>query len=127
MKVLTIIMRIFFGLILLLPVLGTLGVFPAPTADLYSPPGWAFMQALMNTGYIMPLIGVTCAVGLVLVLMNKTALAAVIVAPFTVNVVSFHLFLDNSFFSPAAIPAWVLLITDLYFLWVNKSKYRPLW
>ena len=55
------------------------------------------------------------------------ALAAVIVTPLTVNILCFHLFLDHSFFSPAAAPAWVLLVTNAYFLWLNWEKYEGLW
>lgn len=127
MKVLTIILRILLALVLLLPVLGTLGVFPPPTADLYTPAGWAFIEALMNTGYMMPLVGITCALCLVLVIMGKTALAAVLLAPLSVNVVLFHVMLDGTFFSPSAIPAWVLLLLNVYFLGVNRARYREMW
>jgi hypothetical protein len=127
MKIVNIILRILFGLVLLLPVLGALGVFPPPTADMYSPPGWAFMQALMSTGYMLPLIGVTCAVCLVLVIFGRTALASVLIAPLTVNIVLFHLVLDHSMLSPTALPAWVLLVTNAYFLWQNWGTYKTLW
>ncbi len=127
MKILRIILKVIFGLVLFIPVLGAIGVFPPPTADMYSPPGWAFMQALMATGYILQLIGLTCGVCLVLVIIGRTALAAVLVAPLTLNIVLFHLVLDHSMFSPAAIPAWVLLLTNAYFLWAERQKYRALW
>jgi putative oxidoreductase len=127
MKIVSIILRIFFGLVLLLPVLGTLGVFPPPAPEMYSPPGWAFMQAMMATGYLPQLIALTCAVTLVLVIMNRTALAAVLVAPLTVNILLFHLVVDRSMFNPSTLPAWVLLITNAYFLWENRGKYRSLW
>lgn len=127
MKILTIVLRILFVLVLLLPVLGTLGVFPSPTADMYSPAGWAFIQALMNTGYMMPLIGLTCFVCFVLVIIGRTALAAVVLVPFTVNVVLYHLLLEGNLFSAASIPAWALLLLNVYFLWVNREKYRSLW
>lgn len=127
MKILTIIMRVLLGLVLLLPILGTLGVFPAPTADMYSPSGWAFMQALMNTGYIMPLIGSVCFAALVCVVLNRTALAAIILLPFTVNVVLHHIFVDHSFLTASASLAHVLWVTNAYFLWLNWPKYRTLW
>ncbi len=126
MKALSIVMRVLFGLVLLLPVLGALGVFPAPTADLYTPQGWAFMKALMDTGYMMPLLGLTCFIGLVLVIMGRTALAAIIVAPMTVNVVLFHAFLDGTPVG-ALIPAGILLLCNAYFLWENRKKYKNLW
>lgn len=120
-------MKVLFGLLLLLPVLGVLGVFPQPTADMYSPPGWAFMQALMATGYMLPLVGITCAVCLVLLLIGRTALAAVIITPLTVNIVLFHLVLDHTMFTSSALPAWVFLICNAFFLWTEREKYRALW
>lgn len=126
MKALTIVMRVLFCLLLLLPVLGTLGVFPAPTADLYTPQGWAFMKALMDTGYMMPLIGILCAVSFVLVAMGRTALAAVLMAPFTLNVILFHAFLDGTPLT-ALIPATILFVCNAFFLWTNRAKYADLW
>ena len=126
MKILTIILRVLLGLVLLLPILGAVGVFPAPTADLYTPQGWAFINALMDTGYIMPLIGLLCFVCLILVIIGRTALAAVLLAPFTVNVVLFHFFLDGTPIG-ALVPAAVLLLLNAFFLWSERSKYRMLW
>ena len=127
MKILNVIMRILLILILVMPVLGTIGVFPPPTEDMFTPQGWAFISALMNTGYMMPLMGLLNVVCLILVIMNRTALAAVLLAPFTVNVILFHVFLDASPVSAAAIPAYVLLITNVFFLWWNWGKYEKLW
>lgn len=128
MKILNVIMRVFFTLILVMPILGTLGVFPAPTADLYSSTeGWAFMEALMNVPYIMPMIGLLCAACLILSFTGRIALAAVLLAPFTVNVMLFHIFLDATPVSAAAIPAYVLLVTNTFFLWKERRKYRELW
>ena len=127
MKILNVLLRILLVLVLLLPILGALGVFPPPTADLYTPPAWAFMQALMATGYMLPLITILSAVCLVLVAIGRTALAAVLLAPFMVNVVLFHVVLDTGLFSPAAIPADVLLILNAYFLWEGCEKYKVLW
>jgi len=127
MKVLTIVMKVLLILVLITPILGASGVFPAPTADLYSPSGWAFMEALMNSGYMFPLLALTAAVVIVLLIMNRTALAAIILAPYTVNVLCFHLFVDGTFFHPAASLGWVLILGNAYFLWLNRKKYKALW
>ncbi len=127
MKILNIVMRILLGLLLVTPILGATGVFPAPTADLYTPTGWAFMSALMASGYIMPLLGILCAMCVVLIAMNKTALAAILLAPMTVNVICFHAFVDTGLVSPSAIMGVLLLILNAYFLWVNRMKYKALW
>lgn len=120
-------MRVLLCLLLVTPILGTLGVFPAPTADLYSPDGWAMMQALMNSTYMMPLLGLLCFVCLVLVIMNKTALAAVLLAPMTVNVMLFHAVVDDNIFKISSIMGWMLFILNVYFLWINWDKYKTLW
>lgn len=127
MKILSIVMGVLMALVISTPILGATGVFPAPTADLYTPSGWAFMEALMNTGYMFYLIALTCAVTLVLLIMKKAALAAIIITPLTVNIVCFHTFIDGGFFTAAASLAWVLLITNVYFLWRNAETYKKLW
>lgn len=128
MKILTIVLRVLLGLLMVMPVLGTLGVFPPPTAEMYSDPaGWAFISAMMETGYMMPLIGVTFAVVLVLIILNKMALAAVILAPLTVNIVLFHVFLNVTPVSAESAMGWLLLVLNAYFLWVNRAKYKALW
>lgn len=127
MKILHWICRILLMLILIMPVLGTLGVFPSPTADLYTPQGWTFIEALMNSGYMMPALGIVFAVCLVLTIIGRTALMAVILAPLSVNVVLFHAFLDAGLFAPSAILANVLFLLNVYFLWENRAKYRTLW
>ncbi|MEK7137715.1 MAG: hypothetical protein AAB853_05535 [Patescibacteria group bacterium] len=53
MKILSLVLRILIGLFLLMPVAGAFGLFPEPTAEMYSPEGWAYMSALMATGYMM--------------------------------------------------------------------------
>lgn len=122
------ILRVLLGLILLIPILGAFGVFPAPTADLYSDPnGWAFMSALIVTGYMMPLIGLTCALALVLLVMNRTALMAVILAPLTLNVILFHIFLNVTPVSLESSLGWALFLLNAYFLWLNRAKYKTLW
>ncbi|MDD5054865.1 MAG: hypothetical protein PHZ00_01200 [Candidatus Peribacteraceae bacterium] len=127
MKVLNIILKVILCLLLVMPVLGSFGVFPPPTAEMYSPAGWEFMQALMATGYMMPLMGITFAVCLLLILFGRTPLAMIILAPLTVNIVFFHLIVDDSFFTLAASMAWVLLLLNAYFLWQSREAYRELW
>lgn len=127
MKIVRIVLRVLLCLVLLLPILGTLGVFPEPTADLYTPNGWAFMQALMASGYMMPLLGILCAVVFVLTAMNKTALAAVLLAPMTVNVIAFHAFVDTGILHPAASLGILLFALNAFFLWDNRATYRALW
>lgn len=127
MKIVNIIARILLGLLVLTPILGVTGVFPEPTADLYTPEGWAFMSALMATPHMFYLIALTCAAVLVLTIMNKMALAAVILAPLSVNIICFHAFVDTGLLSPSPILGELLFILNAYFLWANRAKYKALW
>ena len=127
MKTLNHVLRFILGLLLLMPTAGALGLFPEPSADMYSSiESWEFISALNSTGYMMPLITITTLLCALLLFANRTALAAVILAPFTVNVILFHLFLDASPISAAATPAYILLVLNIYFLWVNRNKYKVL-
>jgi hypothetical protein len=127
MNILRVVLRVLICLLLLIPVLGTLGVFPAPTADLYTPSGWAFMSALMNASYLMPTLAILCAVCIVLFAIGRTALAAILLAPLTVNVIGFHAFVDTGLFTPSATLGLLLLVLNAFFLWDNRRKYKVLW
>ncbi len=128
MKILNIILRVVLGLLLVSPILGALGVFPPPTADLYNTPeAFAFIEMLMATGYITYIIAIVFAICLVLVIMNRMALVALLLLPIVVNIVGFHLFLDGGLFTSGAIMANVLLLLNAYFLWQNWGRYKVLW
>lgn len=120
-------MRIIFGLLLVTPVLGALGIFPPPTPDLYNTPeGYAFIHMLFENGYIIYIMAIVCAMSVVLIATNRMALAALLILPITVNIISFHLFLDGGLFIGGAVMADVLLALNLYFLWKNRSQYKVL-
>ena len=127
MKIARIVLRVLLMLVLLMPVAGFFGFFPPPTAEMFTPEGWAFMSALMQTGYMTALMALTSFICVVLLAIGRTALAAIILAPFTVNVIAFHWFLDAAPIGSASIPAYVLLILNAFFLWENRNTYRGLW
>lgn len=127
MKILRIVLRVLICLLLVTPILGATGVFPAPTAELYTPSGWAFMSALLNSGYLMPLIAILCSVCIVLFAIGRTALAAILVTPLAVNVICFHAFVDTGLISPSASLGIPLMLITLFFLWDNRKKYAVLW
>ena len=83
----------------------------------------AFAGALMNSGYMMPLIGLTqLVVGVLLVVNRCVPLALVLFAPFIVNAVAFHVFLE-----PSGLPAaGVFLALELYLAWHYRAAFRPL-
>jgi hypothetical protein len=81
----------------------------------------AFAGALMNTGYMMQLIGVTQLIVGVLLLANRfVPLALALFAPFMVNSVAFHIFLERT-----GLPmSLVFLALELYLAWVYRAAYR---
>jgi hypothetical protein len=128
MKIFNFILRIILCLLLVIPILGAMGVFPPPTPDLYNTPeAFAFIDMLYQNGYIMYIMTIVFAVSIVLTLMNRMALVALLLLPLTVNIVSFHLFLDGGLLMSGALMADALLILNIYFLWQNRKRYAVLW
>ncbi|MBI2515437.1 MAG: DoxX family protein [Opitutae bacterium] len=83
----------------------------------------AFAGALAQTGYMMPLIGVTLLIVGVMLLTNRfVPLALALFAPFILNSVAFHLFLERS----GMIMAGVFLIMELYLAWVYRRAYASM-
>jgi len=116
-----IVVRILMGLPLFVFGLNSfLNFIPPPPVAL--PEGaLAFSNALVATGYMMPLIGITqLLVGLLLLANRFVPLALLLFAPFIVNSIAFHLFLE-----PSGLPmASVFLFFELYLAWVHRAAYR---
>jgi len=115
--------RLLLGLPLLVFGLnGFLNFIPPPPTPL--PAGAAaFAGALVNSGYMMQLIGAThLAVGAMLVSNRFVPLALALFAPFMVNSVAFHLFLEHSGLAMALI----FLAFELYLAWAYRSAFRPM-
>lgn len=128
MKTINIILRVVLALLIASPILGVLGVFPAPTADLYSTPeAFNFIRTLSESGYIMYIMAIVFAFCIFLIATNRMALAALLILPITVNIVGFHMFLDGGLFTAGAIMGNVLLLINIYFLWQNRVQYKVLW
>ncbi|MGE3278377.1 MAG: hypothetical protein AB7J40_01050 [Candidatus Altimarinota bacterium] len=127
MKTTNLVLRILLLLLLLIPIGGTIGLFPEPTADLYgTAESWEFMSALLQTGYMMPLIGGTFALCAVLLFTGHQALSALILLPLTVNIMAFHWFTNASPISAESSLGYLLLALNLYLLWYNRQKYQAL-
>ncbi len=95
---------------------------PQPTTPL--PEGAvAFASAMMKSGYMMRLIGVTQAIGGVLLLTNRfVPLALALIAPVIVNIFAFHIFLE-----PSGIPvASLLAALELYLVWTYRQSFTPM-
>jgi hypothetical protein len=112
--------RVLMGLPLLVFGLnGFLNFIPPPATPL--PEGAAaFVGALMKSGYMMQLIGGTqLIVGVLLVLNRFVPLALALFAPFIVNSIAFHVFLERSGLPMAAI----FLALELYLAWAYRNAY----
>ncbi len=83
----------------------------------------AFAGALMNTGYMMPLVmGTQLLVGVLLLLNRFVPLALALIAPIIVGIITFHLFLV-----PATIgPGVVVLALEGYLAWAYRRAFRPM-
>lgn len=82
-----------------------------------------FAGALANSGYMLQLIGATMLVSGVLLVINRfVPLALLLLAPFFVNSLAFHLCLERS-----GLPMAVIFVAlELYLAWVYRAAYRPL-
>ncbi len=127
MKKINIALRVILALLLFIPILGTLGLFPAPTRDLYnSDQGFNFIMILMESGYVMWMMSVVFLFSIILIFKNRMAIVALLLLPITLNIIGFHMFLDGGIFTGGAVMGNVLLLINLYFLYQNKDKYRAL-
>ena len=128
MKIFNIVLRVILALLLVSPILGTLGVFPAPTPDLYNTPqAFDFIMVLYSTKYIMYIQAIVFAVSIGLILTNRMALASLLILPVTVNIICFHAFLDGGLFTAGASMADALFLLNIYFLWQNRHVYKTLY
>jgi len=101
---------------------GFLNFIPQPETPL--PEGaMAFAGALVATGYMMQLIGATLLVVGTLLLVNRfVPLALALFAPFIVNSLAFHFFLERTGLPMAVIFAGF----ELYLAWSYRAAFRPM-
>jgi putative oxidoreductase len=83
----------------------------------------AFAGALFNTGYMMQLIGATQLISGLMLLANRfVPLALVLLAPFFVNSLAFHIFLEHS-----GLPmALIFCALELALAWTYRRAYTTL-
>jgi hypothetical protein len=112
--------RILLGLPLFLSGLsGLLKLLPQASAPM-AEGAMEFSMALINTGYMLPIIFVTQFIVGALLLSNRfVPLALVLLAPFIVNSMGFHIFLEHTGLPIAA----VFLVLELYLAWQYRRSY----
>jgi uncharacterized membrane protein YphA (DoxX/SURF4 family) len=115
--------RILMGLMFLVFGLnGFLNFIPQPKEPM-APGAMAFAGALMQTGYMMPLVmGTQLLVGILLLLNIFVPLALALIAPIIVGIVTFHVFLAPSTLAPGL----VILLLDLYLAWAYRKAFAPM-
>src|SRR5262245_49949396 len=110
-KTINIVLKVVLSLILVLPILGTTGVFPPPTQDLYNTPeAFQFILMLQDVRYINIIMVVVHVIALVCLWTRREALAALLILPITVNVVAFHLVLDGGLLTGGAVLGNIMLL-----------------
>lgn len=126
-KTIDVVLKVLLSLILVLPILGTLGIFPPPTQDLYNTPqAFQFIAMLTEVRYINIMMSVVHVIALFCLWTRRTALAALLVLPITLNVVGFHLVLDGGLLTGGAVLGNIMLLINAYFLWTRRREYAPL-
>lgn len=120
--------KVLFSLLLLTPLLGVTGVFPAPTRDLYNTDdAFNFINGVMNTEmYISILMVIVNVIAVFALWTKREALAALLILPITANIIGFHAFLDGGLLTGGAVMGNILLLLNLYFLYANWNIIQKL-
>jgi len=123
MKILQIILRTLLGLILLIFGLNKfIGFMPAIDfgEDIAAKD---FFEALMDTSYMLPLVGIIeILAGLLLIIKKWVPFALVMLVPISVNIVLFHLVLNPANIGPAILVA----VLNGYLIYKNWCSYSSL-
>ncbi len=89
--------------------------FPEEAAD--------FMKSLINTGYLLTVLGLfEILIGLLLLFNKWVSFALLLLAPITVNILLFHIFLD----SPDIIVALIVFLLNVILIYKHWKVYKPL-
>ena len=121
MKKAKVIIRILLGVILVVFGLNKLLQFmPIPPMSVEAS---AFMAALVESGYILPIVAIVEVITGIMLLFNKyQALALVVLFPVLLNSFLFHLFLDTAGIGGAAMATAI----NVFLLYVNKESYSQI-
>lgn len=82
-----------------------------------------FMNSLGATGYIFPVVGfLEVVIGMMLLMKKWTAFALILLAPISINILLFHLFLDI----PGLSVALVVALLNGIMIYKHWKQYTPL-
>jgi hypothetical protein len=96
---------------------------PEPDMSMFPPKAVAFMAALLATGYFLPFLKIVEGIcGFMLFFKRWTPLSLLILAPITINILLYGLFID-----PSGLPMHAVMVAaSVYLMWYNWDKYAPL-
>ena len=121
MKNLPMISRVLLGLVFVL--FGLNGFFNFIPLEAPQGEAGAFLGALATTGYMFPLIKIVEIVAGIFLLTNRrVTLATLMLAPIVVNILAFHIFLDNS----GMLMACAVAALEGYMLYENRETLKQL-
>jgi uncharacterized membrane protein YphA (DoxX/SURF4 family) len=81
------------------------------------------MAGLVKAGYLMPLVALLeISIGIMFISNILVPLAALLLAPLSINFVGFHLALDIAGIAPAAF----IFIVNVYLIFLHRNKYIAL-
>ena len=82
-----------------------------------------FMNSLGATGYIFPVVGILeVIIGAMLLLKKWVAFALILLAPISINILLFHLFLDI----PGLLFALLIVVINSILIFKHWQQYKPL-
>lgn len=83
----------------------------------------SFMNSLSATGYVLPFLGfLEVLIGLLLLLRKWVAFALLLLAPISLNILLFHLFLNIS----DILPAIIIVLLNTILIYKYWKAYRPI-
>lgn len=82
-----------------------------------------FMNSLGATGYIFPVVGILeVMIGAMLLLKKWVAFALILLAPISINILLFHMFLDI----PGISVALLIVVINAILIYKHWQQYKPL-
>ena len=82
-----------------------------------------FLNSLNTTGYIFPIVGILeVIIGGLLLLKKWVPFALILLAPISINILLFHLFLDI----PGIVVSIVVVVFNYLLIYKNWPQFRPL-
>ena len=113
--------QILFGLYLIFfGVIGYLIKMPMPE---YNEAATAFLTGLFASGYLFHLMSLVFVLSGLMFIFNKwSAFGALLLAPISVNILFFHVFVDSQNFIMALIP----FVLNLYLIFVHWVRYKTI-